>query len=141
MYEILKEYSYDDALNFTFYKKVIFDYDSEERYFCLTVKNHECGNDQNILLDFIYDSDDFEEKAQTTIREYLLNYIVEHLWAEVDFYNIENVKIEQLEDGIKINNKVFDITKYYGANDYDALYEITTNYIVDLKSAGVCLNH
>ena len=141
MYEILKEYAYDDAIGFTFYKKVIFDYDSEERYFCLTVKNHECGNDQNILLDFIYDSDDFEEKAQTTIREYLLNYIVEHLWAEVDFYNIENIKIEQLEDGIKINNKVFEITKYYGANDYDALYESTTNYIVDLKNVGVCLNH
>ena len=74
-------------------------------------------------------------------KEFLLNYIVEHLRAEVDFYNIENVKIEQLEDGIKINNKVFEITTYYGANDYDALYEVTTNYIVDLKSAGVCLNH
>ena len=73
MYEILKEYTYDDISSFTFYKKVIFDYDTEERYFCLTVQNRDCGTKQDILLDFIYDSDEFEEKAQTTIREFMLN--------------------------------------------------------------------
>ena len=131
MYEVLKEYTYDDAIGFTFYKKVIFDYDSEERYFCLTVQNHGRGTDENILLDFIYDSDEFEEKAQTTIHEYLLNSIVEYLWTQVDFYNLQNIKIKQLEDGIKINNKVFEITKYHDSNDDDALFEDTTNYVID----------
>ena len=64
------------------------------------------------------------------IKEFLLSKIIEHLWVEVDFHNLENVKIKQLEDGIKINSKIFKITKYYGANDYDALYEDTTNYII-----------
>ena len=64
------------------------------------------------------------------IKEFLLNKIIEHLWIEVDFHNLENIKIKQLEDGIKINNKIFKITKYYGANDYDALYEDTINYII-----------
>ena len=65
------------------------------------------------------------------IKEFLLNLIVEHLWVQVDFHSLENIKIERLEDGIKINNKNFKITKYHGANDYDALYEETTNYIID----------
>ena len=65
------------------------------------------------------------------IKEFLLKRIIECLWVNVDFYNLENIKIKQLDDGIKINNKVFQITKYHGANDYDALYEDTTNYIID----------
>ena len=69
------------------------------------------------------------------IKEFLLSKIIEHLWVEVDFHNLENIKIKQLEDGIKINNKSFKITKYYGANDYDALYEDTTNYIIDKWAA------
>ena len=74
MYEILKEYNYEDAAGFTFYKKVIFDYDSEERYFCLTVQNNNNRAKQEILLDFVYDSDEFEEKAQATIHEFMLKH-------------------------------------------------------------------
>ena len=74
MYEVLKEYTYEDAIGFTFYKKVIFDYDSEERYFCLTVQNNNNGTKQEILLDFVYDSDEFEEKAQATIHEFMLKH-------------------------------------------------------------------
>ena len=61
------------------------------------------------------------------IKEFLLSRIVEHLRAEVDFHNLENIKIKQLENGIKINNKIFKTD-----NDYDALYEDTTDYIADL---------
>ena len=59
----------------------------------------------------------------------LVPYVIERS-GQVDFHNLENIKIKQLEDGIKINNKTFKITKYYGANDYDALYENTINYII-----------
>ena len=45
------------------------------------------------------------------IKEFLLNKIIEHLRVEVDFHNLENIKIKQLEDGIKINSKTFKITK------------------------------
>ena len=69
------------------------------------------------------------------IKEFLLNKIIEHLWVSVDFHNLENIKIKQLDDGIKINSKVFKITKYHGTNDYDVLYEDTTNYIIDKWAA------
>ena len=82
---------------------------------------------------YLFENSEFITFTQINqeIKEFLLNLIVEHLWVQVDFHNLENVKINQLEDGIKINNKIFEITKYHGANDYDALYEETTNYIID----------
>ena len=61
--------------------------------------------------------------------EFLLNRIAEHLWTQVDFYNLKNIKIKQLKDGIKINDKVFKID-----NDFDVLYENTTNYIIDMRT-------
>ena len=66
------------------------------------------------------------------IKEFLLKHIIEFLWSEVDFHNLESIKIKQLEDGIKINSNFFKITKNNGANDYDGLYEDTTNYIFSL---------
>ena len=57
----------------------------------------------------------------------MLSRIVEHLWVHADFRNLENIKIKQLKDGIKINDKIFEID-----NDFDALYENTTDYIIDL---------
>ena len=89
---------------------------------------------------YLFENSEFITYTQINqeIKEFLLNFIVENLRVEVDFHNIENIKIKQLEDGIKINNKIFKITKYHGANDYDALYENTTDYIIDIKSAGTC---
>ena len=89
---------------------------------------------------YLFENSEFITYTQINreIKEFLLNLIVENLRAQVDFHNIENIKIKQLEDGIKINSKIFKITKYHGANDYDALYENTTDYIVDIKSAGTC---
>ena len=58
----------------------------------------------------------------------ILKSIVEYLRFKVDFCNLENVKIKQLKNGIKINDKIFKIA----ANNYDALYENTTNYIFDI---------
>ena len=68
------------------------------------------------------------------IKEFLLKRIVEHLWVQADFRNIENIQIKQLDDGIKINNKIFKNTNSHGTYDYDALYEDTTNYIIDMRA-------
>ena len=89
---------------------------------------------------YLFENSEFITYTQINqeIKEFLLNFIVENLRVEVDFHNIENIKIKQLEDGIKINNKIFKITKYHGANADDALYENTTDYIIDIKSAGTC---
>ena len=82
---------------------------------------------------YLFENSDFITYTQINkeIKEFLISRIIECLWVQVDFHNLENVKIKQLEDGIKINNKIFKITKYHGSNDYDALYENTTDYIID----------
>ena len=82
---------------------------------------------------YLFENSEFITFTQISeeIKDFLLTRIVETLWASVDFHNIENIKIKQLDDGIKINNKIFKITKYHGSNDYDALYENTTNYIIN----------
>ena len=138
MYEILKEYAYDDAIGFTFYKKVIFDYDSEKRYFCLTVKNHDCGTNQKILLDFIYDSDDFEEKAQKTIREYLLNDIVdsaECVAYDSDIDDLVKIDVNTFDCVITINNKTFKLfDEKLGIDDYEQLERDVINYVTSLAT-------
>ena len=139
MYEILKEYAYEDAIGFTFYKKVIFDYDSEERYFCLTVKNSDCGTDQNILLDFIYDSDEFEEKAQTTIREYLLNDIAdsaECVAYDSDVDDLIKIDVNTFDHVIAVNNKTFKLfDEKLGIDDYEQLERDVIDYVKSLATA------
>ena len=61
------------------------------------------------------------------MKDFLLKRLVEYLWVKADFRNLENIKIKQLDDGIKINDKVFKI-----ANDFDALFENTTDYIINM---------
>ena len=131
MYEILKEYTYDDILNFTFYKKVIFDYDSEERYFCLTVQNHDCGTDENVLLDFIYDSDEFDDKAETTVREYLLNNIASNIECIAYDLGLKKLKIISGEFGVVVGEKYFQLNDN---DDYEKLESDTTNYVKSLAA-------
>ena len=139
MYEILKEYTYDDAIGFTFYKKVIFDYDSEERYFCLTVENHDCGTDQNILLDFISDSEEFEEKAQATIREYLLNDIADSadcVACDLDIEDFLKIDVNTFDCAITINNKTFKLfDEKLSIDDYEQLESDIINYVKSLATA------
>ena len=132
MYEVLKEYSYDDILNFTFYKKVIFDYDSEERYFCLTVQNHDCGTDEDILLDFIYDADEFEEKAQTTIREFMLNSIANNIEGVAYDLGLKKLKVITGEFGVIAGEKYFQLNDN---DDYEQLESDITAYVKSLAAA------
>ena len=134
MYEVLKEYSYDDILNFTFYKKVIFDYDSEERYFCLTVQNHDCGTDEDILLDFIYDADDFEEKAQTTIREFMLNSVANNIEGVAYDLGLKKLKVITGEFGVIAGEKYFQL------NDNDDYEQLESDITVYVKSLAAALN-
>ena len=127
MYEVLKTTILEDTLHITFYKKVIFDYDSEERYFCLTVKNNDGGTDETILLDFIYDSDEFEEKAQKEVREYLLNEIADDVECVAYDLGIEDLKINVGEFDITVNDKCFIL-------EDDLYIQLETNIISYVKS-------
>ena len=132
MYEVLKEYTFDDILNFTFYKKVIFDYDSEERYFCLTVQNRDCGTDQNILLDFIYDADEFEEKAQAAIREFMLNDIASNVESVAYDLGLKDLKIIAGEFGIATAASVGE--KYFQLNDNDDYEQLESDIVSYVKT-------
>ena len=138
-YKVLEREDYTEELDFHFYIEKCED-TSGNIIYCLVARA--LRSKEEIYL---FENSEFITYTQInqTIKEFLLERIVEHLWAEVDFHNLESIKIKQLEDGIKINNKVFEITKYHGANDYDALYENTTDYIIntwEIKEYGGVLD-
>lgn len=125
-YKVLEQEDYSEDLDFHFYIRKCEDENGNIIY-CLVACDRGGEN-------YLIENADFITFTQINheIKEFLLSRIVECLWAKVDFCNLENVKIKQLEDGIKINSNFFKITKYHGANDYDSLYEETINYIFSL---------
>ena len=132
-YKILAHEDYAEDLDFRFYIDKCED-ESGNIIYCLVARA--LNSKKEIRL---FENSEFITCTQINqeIKEFLLSRIVEYLWVKADFRNLENIKIKQLADGIKINNKIFKLTKYHGANDYDALYENTTNYIIN-KCAEVC---
>ena len=126
-YKILEREDYAEELDYRFYIDKCED-ESGNIVYCLVVRAL-CSSEEI----YLFENSDFITYTQINqeIKEFLLNFIVEHLRVQADFHNIENIKIKQLEDGIKINSKIFKITKYHNANDYDALYENTTDYIIN----------
>ena len=140
-YKILERENYAEELDFRFYIDKC--EDGGNIIYCLVARA--LNSKEEILL---FENSVFITFTQINqeIKEFLLSRIVECLRINVNFYNLENIKIKQLADGIKINNKIFTLTKYHGSNDYDALYESTTNYIISewekkdfLKQKGVKL--
>ena len=127
-YKILDSEDYSEELDFHFYINKCED-ESGNIIYCLVARALHSSEEIYLFENAVFIT--FTQINQE-IKEFLLSRIVEHLWAQVDFRNLENIQIKQLEDGIKINNKIFEINKYHGANDYDALYEDTTNYIADM---------
>ena len=121
-YKVLEREDYAEELDYHFYIDKCED-SSGNIIYCLVARALRSKEET-----YLFENSEFITFTQINekIKEFLLTKIIEHLWVEVDFYNLENIKIKQLGDGIKINNKIFKIT-----NDYGALYEDTTNYIID----------
>lgn len=137
-YKVLEREDYAEELDFHFYIEKCED-KSGNIIYCLVASSL-----INKEETYLFENSEFITFTQINqeIKEFLLKRIIEYLWVEVDYHNLKDIKIKQLEDGIKINNKIFEITKYHGANDYEALYESTTDYIVDewtIKEYGCVL--
>ena len=141
-YKILGREDYAESLDFRFYIDKCED-ESGNIIYCLVARA--LNSKEEILL---FENSVFITFTQINqeIKEFLLSRIVECLRINVNFYSLENIKIKQLADGIKINNKIFKLTKYHGSKDYDALYKSTINYIISewekkdfLKQKGVKL--
>ena len=128
-YKVLEREDYAEELDYRFYIDKCEDVSGNIIY-CLVARalnssEEICLFENSVFITFT--------QINKEVTEFLISRIVECLWASVDFHNLEGIKIKQLEDGIKINNKIFEITKYHGKNDYDALYENTTNYIINKR--------
>ena len=123
-YKVLEREDYAEELGFRFYIDKCEDASGNIVY-CLGARS--LRSKEEIYL---FENSEFITYTQINqeIKEFLFSRIVEYLWVLVDFHNLENIKIKQLEDGIKINNKIFELT-----NNYDELYENTTNYIIDQR--------
>ena len=124
-YKVLEREDYAEELDYRFYIDKCED-SSGNIVYCLVVRE---GGQENYLIENA-ECITFTQIKQA-IKEFLLDFIAESLRVRVDCFNLKNIKIEQLEDGIKINSNFFKITKYHGTNDYDALYEDTQNYIMN----------
>ena len=134
-YKIIDREDYTEVLDFHFYINKCED-ESGNIIYCLVARALNSSEEIYLFENYVFMT---YTQVNQEIKEFLLTRIVEHLWTQVDFYNLKNIKIKQLEDGIKINDKIFEITKYHGASDYDALYENTTDYIInkwELKEYG-----
>ena len=122
-YKILDREDYGEKLGFHFYIDKCEDLSGNILY-CLGACALRSKEEIYLFENYVFIT--FTQINQT-IKEFLLNRIVKYLWAQVDFRNLKNVKIKQLEKGIKINDKIFEI-----ANDFDALFENTTDYIINM---------
>ena len=126
-YKILEREDYAEELDYRFYVDKCEDASGNIIY-CLVARPLRSKEEIYLLENSVFIT---LTQINQEIKEFLLNRMVECLRVRVDFYNLENIKIKQLESGIKINNKIFKITKYHGSSDYDALYENTINYIIN----------
>ena len=124
-YKVLEREDYSEDLDYRFYIDKCED-TSGNIIYCLVARGI-----RSKLETCLFENSEFITYTQINqeIKKFLLNIIADSLRVQIDVRNLENIKIEQLDDGIKINNKIFKITKYHGSNDYDALYEDTTGYI------------
>ena len=126
-YKVLDIEYYAEKLGFSFYIEKCEDTSGNEIY-RLVARSLRDKEEFYLFENYVFIT--FTQINQE-IKEFLLSRIVEHLWVKVDFRNLENIKIKQLKDGIKINDKIFEIDNDF---DFDALYENTTNYIIDMRA-------
>ena len=129
-YKIIEREKYSEQLGFSFDIRKC-EGESGNIVYCLVardtrIREEICLFENNVFITFT--------QVNQEMKEFLLNRIVEHLQAQADFYNLQNIKIKQLKGGIKINNKIFKNT-----NDYDELYRDAADYIIckwELKEYG-----
>ena len=130
MYKTLEKNIYEEISSFTFYESKILSRNSEECHFCLTVQNRDCGTDEEILLDFIYDQDEFEEKAQATVREFMLNYIQSEISCYIDDNDYKGWTVKTTDIGLKLSNEKANKWFSWVANNEDS-YENIKNEIIE----------
>ena len=133
-YKIIEREDYVEKLGFHFFIDKCED-ESGNIVYCLVARALRSKEEICLFENYVFIT---YSQINQEMKEFLLKRIVEHLQVQADFCNIENIKIKQLEDGIKINNKILKIIE----DDYDALYRDATDYIIckwEIKEYGSIL--
>ena len=132
-YKTVKKYIYDDILSFTFYESEIFDSRSEESHFCLSVQNRDCGTDEEILLDFIRDYNEFEQKAQAIVREFMLDYICGQISCHIEDNDYKGWVIKADKSGwLHLSNDRLRQYKHWNIYDKEGFERIQDTIIETL---------
>ena len=132
MFKTLEKNIYEEISTFTFYESKIFDCNSEECHYCLTVNDSDCGTDEDILLDFIYDYDAFEKKAQKTVREFMLGTVANNVDCVAYDLGLEDLKIIAGVFGIATSTSTCQ--KYFELNENDDYEQLEKNMVDYIKS-------
>ena len=132
MHKTLEKNIYEEISSFTFYESKILDCNSEQCHYCLTVKNSDCGTDEDILLDFIYDYDEFEKKAQAAVREFMLGTVASNVDCVAYDLGLEDLKIIAGVFGIATTAPT--CRKYFQLNDNDDYEQLENDIIEYVKS-------
>ena len=133
MFKTLEKNVYEEISSFTFYESKIFDCNSEECHYCLTVNDSDCGTDEDILLDFIYDYDEFEKKAQAVVREFMLGTVANNVDCLAYDLGLKDLKITAGVFGIATTTPT-TCQKYFELNDNDDYEQLEKNMVDYIKS-------
>ena len=128
MEKIIYEYTYYFCEGYKFKKQVCIN-DNRKIIFNFIVNDLFCDD---LLLSSI--SNDFKDNIlNNKIKEYLLNEIKESIKFKVLGICLKGIKcdIQKLDNGIKINDKVFKLKK----DNYDKLKSNLLDYIAELKKS------
>ena len=112
------------------------DCNSEECHYCLTVNDSDCGTGEDILLDFVYDYDVFENKAQKTVREFMLGVVASNVDCVAYDLGLEDLKITAGVFGIATSTST-TCQKYFQLNENDDYEQLEKDMVDYIKS----LNH
>ena len=132
MYKTKNKYIYDDILSFNFYESEILNCNTEECHYCLTVQNRDCGTDEEILLDFVSEYDEFQDKAQAAVREYMLDYIQSQISCYIEENDYNDWKIAADKSGwLRLSNDRLGHYKRWNIYDKEG-YETIQDTIIKL---------
>ena len=125
---LIHETKYIQIFGYDFKRIIFFNFQSEELEYTLEVKGNP-SREPIFLLDKV-SKEEFYKKADNLIKEFLLNDIASSIELKLYDLDLNSVKVKTLKNGLKINDKLFNLNDY---DYYDDLQEAAETYIETLK--------
>lgn len=123
--KFLKRYTYTSICNYNFNILIFFDYDSNMLLYSLECDDIEYYDSVDCLIEYASSLNDDE------INESIRKFMLIHVWNEIDTLIILNDfnewKVEIIENGLKLINKVTNQYATWNIYNYDEDYEAIQN--------------